>query len=89
MDGPVSQHESVRRSYDAVAEVYADSFRSELPGTDGGGMPWMSTSASSSHLRSPVLSSARGLPDHMRLERVSYPGEVETRRAYLMARRQP
>jgi len=25
----------------------------------------------------------------MRLERVSYPGEVDTRRAYLLARRHP
>ena len=30
MDGPISQHHSVRRSYDAVAEVYAAGFRDEL-----------------------------------------------------------
>jgi SAM-dependent methyltransferase len=30
-----------------------------------------------------------GFQIEMRLERVSYPGEVETRRAYLLARRQP
>ena len=30
-----------------------------------------------------------GFQTEMRLERVSYPGEVETRRAYLLARRQP
>jgi hypothetical protein len=30
-----------------------------------------------------------GLRPEMRLERVSYPGEVETRRAYLLARRHP
>jgi ubiquinone/menaquinone biosynthesis C-methylase UbiE len=30
-----------------------------------------------------------GLRSEMRLERVSYPGEVETRRGYLQARRQP
>lgn len=30
-----------------------------------------------------------GFTLQMRLERVSYPGEVETRRAYLLARRQP
>jgi SAM-dependent methyltransferase len=30
-----------------------------------------------------------GFRAEMRLERVSYPGEVETRRAYLLARRQP
>jgi len=30
MDGPISQHDSVRRSYDAVAEVYAAGFRNEL-----------------------------------------------------------
>jgi SAM-dependent methyltransferase len=30
-----------------------------------------------------------GFCTEMRLERVSYPGEVETRRAYLLARRQP
>lgn len=30
-----------------------------------------------------------GFCAEMRLERVSYPGEVETRRAYLLARRQP
>jgi SAM-dependent methyltransferase len=30
-----------------------------------------------------------GFRVEMRLERVSYPGEVETRRAYLLARRQP
>jgi SAM-dependent methyltransferase len=30
-----------------------------------------------------------GLRTEMRLERVSYPGEVDTRRAYLLARRQP
>jgi len=29
-----------------------------------------------------------GFRAEMRLERVSYPGEVETRRAYLLARRQ-
>jgi len=32
---------------------------------------------------------AAGFCIQMRLERVSYPGEVETRRAYLLARRQP
>jgi len=30
MVGPISQHHSVRRSYDAVAEVYAAGFRDEL-----------------------------------------------------------
>jgi hypothetical protein len=30
-----------------------------------------------------------GFQTEMRLERVSYPGEVEMRRAYLLARRQP
>ena len=30
MDGPISRHHSVRRSYDAVAEVYAAGFRDEL-----------------------------------------------------------
>jgi hypothetical protein len=30
-----------------------------------------------------------GFQPEMRMERVSYPGEVETRRAYLPARRQP
>jgi len=32
MDGPTLQHHSVRRSYDAVAEVYAADFRDELAG---------------------------------------------------------
>jgi SAM-dependent methyltransferase len=32
MDGPVSQHHSVRRSYDAVAREYVDRFRDELAG---------------------------------------------------------
>jgi hypothetical protein len=30
-----------------------------------------------------------GFRTEMRLERLSYPGEVETRRGYLLARRQP
>jgi len=30
-----------------------------------------------------------GFQTEMSLERVSYPGEVDTRRAYLLARRQP
>ena len=30
MDRPVSRHDSVRRSYDSVAEVYAAGFRDEL-----------------------------------------------------------
>lgn len=32
MEGPISQHRSVRRSYDAVAEVYAAGLRDELAG---------------------------------------------------------
>jgi len=32
MDSPISRHHSVRRSYDAVAEVYAAGFRDELAG---------------------------------------------------------
>jgi SAM-dependent methyltransferase len=32
MDDPISQHHSVRRSYDTVAEVYAAGFRDELAG---------------------------------------------------------
>ena len=32
MDGPISRHHSVRRSYDSVAEVYAVGFRDELAG---------------------------------------------------------
>ena len=32
MDGPTLRHHSVRRSYDAVAEVYAADFRDELAG---------------------------------------------------------
>jgi SAM-dependent methyltransferase len=32
MDDPISRHHSVRRSYDAVAEVYAVGFRDELAG---------------------------------------------------------
>jgi trans-aconitate methyltransferase len=32
MDSPISQHHSVRRSYDAVAEAYAAGFRDELAG---------------------------------------------------------
>jgi len=32
MDGPISQHHLVRRSYDAVAEVYAAGFHDELAG---------------------------------------------------------
>jgi ubiquinone/menaquinone biosynthesis C-methylase UbiE len=41
---------------------------------------------------SPVIAEAMeraGFRTEMRLERLSYPGEVETRRAYLLARRQP
>jgi hypothetical protein len=30
MDGPISRHHSVRRSYDTVAEAYAAGFRGEL-----------------------------------------------------------
>lgn len=32
MDSPISRHHSARRSYDAVAEVYAADFRDELAG---------------------------------------------------------
>jgi SAM-dependent methyltransferase len=32
MNGPIGRHHSVRRSYDAVAEVYAACFRDELVG---------------------------------------------------------
>lgn len=32
MDSPISRHDSVRRSYDAVAEAYAAGFRAELAG---------------------------------------------------------
>ena len=32
MDGPISQHHTVRQSYDAVAEEYLERFRNELAG---------------------------------------------------------
>lgn len=77
MDGPASQHDTVRQSYDARHlaewlghEVDVD-FRFFEP---------------------PEVAKAMeraGFGVEMRLERLSYPQEVQTRRAYLLARRGP
>lgn len=156
MDGPISQHHTVRQSYDAVAKAYMECFRDELDGkpldrallaclaeetedsapvADLGCGPghvaawpsWARHSVRSTgccgpralflvafHVGSEVRHLAKwmghevdvdfrffessdiakaieqaGFRVEMRLERLSYSQEVQTRRAYLLARRQP
>jgi hypothetical protein len=89
MKGSV-RHDSVRRSYDTIAEQYAAGFRDELARKplDRALLACLIEQAEKG---APIADLGCG-PGHAsawaRLERTSYPGEIETRRAYLLARRQ-
>jgi hypothetical protein len=88
----VAEHDSVRRSYDTVARAYVQKFRDELDGKplDRALLACLAEQADDG-FEPPQIAEAletAGFCIQASLERVNYPGEVETRRAYLLARRE-